>query len=229
MLKLMKLEIKKYKKKGNLKGIIIANLIILAFVGLSIFEKKPNDNQMIFDNWNDIFLYTSTFVRVAFTIFAGVLISRLIISEYKNKTINILFTYPINRKKVMITKLFIIAAFAFITMILSNIFISSILYLLNIFINFTSEALTMEILVQNSINIFVYSLLYAFISLIPVYIGILRKSGTSVIVTSVILITVLNSHTLSSIIITPIIFAILGLISSYLFIKDIEKIDVPNF
>lgn len=232
MFNLMKLEIKKYKIKGNLKGVVIANLIILAFLVLSILGTKAN-NERIFDNWNDTFLFTSMFVRITFTIYAGVLISKLIIGEYKNKTINILFTYPINRKKVMISKLFIVAAFAFITMILSNIFISCILYLLNIFINFTREVLTMEILLNNAISILLYSVIYALISLIPVYVAMLRKSSSSAIVTSIILISILNSgnagYTLSSIIIIPILFAILGLISSYLFIKDIEKMDVPNF
>lgn len=232
MFNLMKLEFKKYKIMGNIKGVTIANLIILAFLLMSIFGTKAN-NEMIFNTWNDTFLFTSMFVRITFSIYAGVLISKLIIGEYKNKTINILFTYPINRKKVMISKLIIVAAFAFIAMIISNIFISSILYLLNTFINFTNEALTIKVLLPNLADIVLYSFIYSLISLIPVYVGMLRKSGSSTIVTSVILISVLNSgnagHTLSSIIIIPIFFAILGLISCYLFIKNIEKIDVPNF
>lgn len=232
MFNLMKLEFKKYKIMGNIKGVTIANLIILAFLLMSIFGTKAN-NEMIFNTWNDTFLFTSMFVRITFSIYAGVLISKLIIGEYKNKTINILFTYPINRKKVMISKLIIVTTFAFIAMIISNIFISSILYLLNTFINFTNEALTIKVLLPNLADIVLYSFIYSLISLIPVYVGMLRKSGSSTIVTSVILISVLNSgnagHTLSSIIIIPIFFAILGLISCYLFIKNIEKIDVPNF
>jgi len=232
MLKLIQLEIKKFKMKRNLKGAIIANLIILAFLLLSIFGAKAN-NEMIFNSWNDAFLFTGLFVRITFTIFAAVLISKLIISEYKNKTINILFTYPINRKKLMIAKLFIVLMFTFISMIISNIFISFSLFILNLFMNFISESLTVNILLPNLINIALYSLIYSFISLIPVYVGMLRKSGSSTIVTGVILISILNSgnkgYTLSSIIIIPIIFAIIGVISSYLFIKDVEKVDVVNF
>ena len=232
MFKLIKLEIKKFKLKGNLKGVIIANLAILAFLVISIFGTKAN-NEIIFNSWDNGFLFTNVFVRITFSIFVSVLISRLIFGEYKSKTINILFTYPISRKKVMIAKLATTTAFAFISMVISNIFISSSLYILNIFINFISEALTMEILINNLISIFVYSLLFSLISLIPVYVGFLRKSGSSVIVTSIILISILNSgnagHTLSSYVLIPIILAILGVLCSYLFIKDIEKIDVPNF
>ena len=232
MFKLIQLEIRKFKMKGNLKGAIIANLIILAFLLISILGTKAN-NEMIFNSWNDAFLFTGIFVRVTFTIFAAVLIAKLIVGEYKNKTINILFTYPINRKKLMIAKLFIVLIFTFISMIISNIFISFSLLILNMFMNFISESLTMDILLPNLINVALYSFIYSFISLIPVYVGILRKSGSSTIVTGIILTSLLNSgngkNTLSSIIIIPIIFAIIGVISSYLFIKDVEKVDVPNF
>ncbi|OOM75516.1 ABC-2 family transporter protein [Clostridium puniceum] len=232
MFKLIQLEIKKFKIKGNLKGAIIANLIILASLLLSIFVTKAN-NEIIFSRWDDIFGSIGTFVRITFLIFSSVLISKLIISEYKNKTINILFIYPVNRKKLMIAKLFLVVMFTFIAMIISNIFITFSLLILNVFINFISESLTMDILLPNLINIALYSFIYSFISLIPVYVGILRKSRSSTILTSVILISVLNNgnkgHNLSSIIIIPIIFAIIGVISSYLFIKDVEKVDVVNF
>ena len=232
MFKLIQLEIRKFKMKGILKGAIIANFIILAFLVMGIFVSKADD-EMIFNSWNDVFLFTGIFVRVTFTIFAAVLIAKLIVGEYKNKTINILFTYPINRKKLMIAKLFIVVIFAFIAMIISNIFITFSLYILNVFMNFISESLTMDILLPNLINIAIYSLIYSFISLIPVYVGMLRKSGSSTIVTGVVLTSLLNSgngkNTLSSIIIIPIILAIIGVISSYLFIKDVEKVDVPNF
>lgn len=232
MLKLMQLEIKKFKIKRSLKGVIIANLIILVFLVISVFGTKA-DNEMIFTGWSEAFLFTGIFVRATFSIFAAVLISKIIIGEYKNKTINVLFTYPVNRKKIMLAKLVIVAIFTFTAMIISNIFLSFSLFILNTFMNFIVESLTMDVLLPNLINIAVYSLIYTFISLIPVYVGILRKSGSSTIVTGVILVSILNSGnkgtSLSSFIVIPIIFAIIGVISSYLFIKDVDKVDVVNF
>ena len=232
MLKLIQLEIKKFKMKGSLKGAIIANLSILAFLLLSIFGTKAN-NEMIFNSWNDTFLFIGIFVRITFTIFAAVLISKLVIGEYKNKTINVLFTYPVSRKKIMLAKLVLILIFAFTSMITSNIFLGFSLFILNTFMNFIQEPLNMNILLPNLINSAVYSLIFAFISLIPVYVGIIRKSVASTIVTEIIIVSLLNNgnegHTLSNIIIIPIIFAIIGVVSSYLSIKDVEKVDVINF
>ncbi|MBW9152920.1 ABC transporter permease [Clostridium estertheticum] len=232
MLKLIKLEIKKFKLNKNVKTVMIINLIILAVLLLGVYSLKFNTKENMFRNYSDVFLYTGTIVRATFSIFAAALISKLIIGEYKCKTINIMFSYPIKRKKIMAAKLAIVVIFAFTTMILSNIFLIFSIYLLNIFANFIQIPLTQDILVKNLINIFVYSAAFSFVSLIPLYIGMRNKSGSATIITSIIVVSLLNSgsngDTLSSIIIMPIILAIIGIFVAYLSIKDIEKVDVTT-
>ena len=232
MLKLIKLEIKKFKLNKNVKTVMIINLIILAVLLLGVYSLKFNTKENMFRNYSAVFLYTGTIVRATFSIFAAALISKLIIGEYKSKTINIMFSYPINRKKIMVAKLIIVVIFAFTTMILSNIFLVVSIYLINIFANFIQVPLTQDILVKNLINIFVYSAVFAFVSLIPLYIGMKRKSGSATIITSIIMVSLLNNgsngDTLSSIIIIPIILAIIGVFVAYLSIKDIEKVDVTT-
>ncbi|MBU3186227.1 ABC transporter permease [Clostridium estertheticum] len=232
MLKLIKLEIKKFKLNKNVKTVMIINLIILAVLLLGVYSLKFNTKENMFRNYSDVFLYTGTIVRATFSIFAAALISKLIIGEYKCKTINIMFSYPIKRKKIMAAKLAIVVIFAFTTMILSNIFLIFSIYLVNIFANFIQIPLTQDILLKNLINIFVYSATFSFVSLIPLYIGMRNKSGSATIITSIIVVSLLNSgsngDTLSSIIIVPIILAIIGVFVAYLSIKDIEKVDVTT-
>jgi len=228
----MKLEIKKFKIRGYLKGIIIANLIILGFLFIIVYGSK--DLMVIpFSNYYDAFLFTGSMARATFLIFAAVLISRIIIGEYKNKTVNILFLYPINRKKIMLAKLAIIVIFAFTTMVISSLFLSFSFFSLNIFVNLIGGPLTLDILVKSLFSIVVYSVAFAFISLIPVYVGMRKKSGSAAIVTSVILASLLNSgnngNNLASILVIPIILAIIGVVAAYLSIKDVEKVDVVNF
>lgn len=43
-------------------------------------------------------LFIGIFVRSVFIVFAGVLIAKLVIGEYKNRTITVMFTYPVSRK-----------------------------------------------------------------------------------------------------------------------------------
>jgi len=231
MFKLIKLEIKKFKI-DLLKGTIIANIIILMFVVTAAFLSKAS-KEISFTDYNSMFLGISTYVRPVFIIYSAVLISKLIIGEYKNKTINIMFMYPIKRKKIMISKFLIVLIFCFTTLLLSTIFLDLSMYCINSFSHFFNDTLTMTQIVSNLTNIIVYSIAFAFISLIPVYVGLKRKSASATIVTAIILSSALssgsNGYSLSSIIIIPTILAIIGVVIAYISIKDIEKVDVVNF
>jgi ABC-type transport system involved in multi-copper enzyme maturation permease subunit len=227
MFKLMKLELKKFRIGA--RGVVIANLVILVSVVLTIFASENNYDFPLRD-FNNVFSFTNIIVRAVFIIFAAVMIAKLIISEYKNRTINVMFMYPIKRRKIMLAKLFIVVIFTFVSMVLSNLFLDFSLYILNLFLNFIKEPLTISILMNNSINVILNSLVYSFLGLIPLYFGMRKKSGTATIISGVILVSVLNSGTsnlsLSSFIIVPIIGAIFGVGCSYMSIKDIEDVDV---
>ena len=227
MLKLMKLELKKFKI--GIKGAIIADLIMLVVIFLSIFVVS-GDKDLTLSYYDNLFYFVSTIVRSTFIIFAAVLISRLIIGEYRNKTINIMFMYPLKRKKIMLAKLIIIVIFTFLAMVLSSIFLDFSLYILNIFLGFIHEPLTFDLILKNLINLVEYSAAFSFVSLIPVYVGMIKRSGTATIVSSILVLSVFNSGSsnvsLSSFIIFPIIGGILGIIGSYMAINNIEDVDV---
>ncbi len=227
----MKLEIKKFKFGGTIKGVIIANLIMLFILFMSLLQSKTT-HDIALRTYTDVFLTTGILVRATFSIFAAVLISKLIIDEYKNKTINILFTYPINRVKLMVAKLTIVLIFSFVAMIISNFFLDSSMFILNVFVNFIHDPFKIYTLVKSLTNILIYSISFSFINLIPVYIGMIKKSSSATIVSSIILVTLLNNgnsqNSLSSITIIPIILALIGIVAAYLSIKDVEKSDVTN-
>nr|MDH3155734.1 ABC transporter permease [Bacillus licheniformis] len=61
-----------------------------------------------------------------FIVFAGVLIAKLVIGEYKNRTITVMFTYPVSRKKLMATKLPLTGGLTFLTMIVSELILAFI-------------------------------------------------------------------------------------------------------
>lgn len=231
MLKLMKLEMKKFRVAGSVKGVLIANLIILALLVLIPLGSKT-DGDIAFKGYSDMFLVTGTFVRATFSIFAAVLISRLIIGEYTNKTITLMFMYPIKRKNIILAKLTIVVIFTFISMVISNIFLNCSMYFFNAFAKLFTDTLTVDMVVQNIISIFVYSIGYSFLSLIPIYVGMKRKSTSATIVTSIILSSILNGSfngsSLSSIIIIPLILGIIGAVISYISIKNVEDADVVN-
>jgi len=229
VLKLIKLEIKKVKMWGYIKGGIIANLVMVAVLAIIIFGSK-NEGGMDINSFNDAFLLVDSLVKSTFIIFAAVLLARFVIEEYKNNTITLLFMYPINRKKLILAKLIIVALFTFIAIVLSNIFVDFVLYVINSFYNFIPDKLTNIIIINTFITIIISALASSGMALIPLYFGMRKKSVPTTIVSAILIVAIVCSnnggYSLSSIIAIPISLAIIGIFISYLSIRNIEHVDV---
>lgn len=229
MLKLMKLEMKKIKMSGYIKGAFFSAIGILVMLFVFMFIDKIEGLKVLTD-YNEVFLVIDIMVRVTFVIFASVLISRLIINEYKDNTISILFTYPINRKKLLMSKLLIVLVFTFFAIIISNIFVDSILIIINSVYNIIPDNVTMNVINKNFVMIITNALSSSGMSLIPLYFGLRKKSVSATIISSILIATAINSNnigfSLSSIVAIPISLAILGVLVAYLSIRNIEKVDI---
>ncbi|HDX9643358.1 TPA: ABC transporter permease [Bacillus mobilis] len=229
MLRLMKLELKKFKLGWYVRGAIIANIAILALLIftsiVSQIEGEPEmrDPQMVL-------LIASTLVRATFIIFGSVLIARLIISEYKNKTILLMFSYPINRKKMMVSKLVITATLTFITVILSNILVVGMFFGIDSYFSILPNSFTVDQLTREGINLVPLAIATAGISLIPLYFGMRKRSVPTTIVSSLIVVAIaMNSNptfTTATFLPLQLVLAAIGIVIACYGIKNIEKEDV---
>ncbi|HDR4423695.1 TPA: ABC transporter permease [Bacillus cereus] len=229
MLRLMKLEMKKFKIGWYVRGAIIANIAILALLIftsiVSQIEGEPEmrDPQMVL-------LMASTLVRATFIIFGSVLIARLIISEYKNKTILLMFSYPINRKKMMVSKLVITATLTFITVILSNILVVGMFFGIDSYFSILPNSFTVDQLTREGIKLVPLAIATAGISLIPLYFGMRKRSVPTTIVSSLIVVSIAINNTpmFSTATFLPLQLALaaIGVLIAYYGIKNIEKEDV---
>lgn len=232
MFKLIKLEIKKYKLQRYIKTAVTANLIILAFV-LFINYSSKYESEIAMKNYPEVFTVIDTFVTVTFIIFASVLISRIVIGEYKNKTITMLFMYPIDRKKLFIAKLSIVVIFTFITVIISNLFLGISFYFFDQLAHFIPEKLTIDMIIRNSVNIIIHAFTSSFISLISLYFGMRKKSSASTIISASIIASIICSNgnsgfQLNSIVAVSVSLAAVGAFISYMCIRNIEHLDITN-
>lgn len=107
MLRLMKLEWKKHKLSSYFKGVAICIIAIFAAVSLMALGMKAEGDVLFFDFTQQMVLI-NTFIRITFIIFSSVILSRLVIDEYKNKTMQLSFMYPLQRKMLMRAKLTIV-------------------------------------------------------------------------------------------------------------------------
>ncbi|WP_144612313.1 ABC transporter permease [Bacillus cereus] len=229
MLRLMKLEMKKFKLGWYVRGAIIANIAILALlISMSIISQIEGDPEI--RDPQMILLAASTLVRATFIIFGSVLIARLIISEYKNKTILLMFSYPINRKKMMVSKLAITAILTFITVILSNILVVGVFFGIDTYFSILPNSFTVDQLTREGINLVPLAIATAGISLIPLYFGMRKRSVPTTIVSSLIVVSIAinNNPMFSTATFLPLQLALaaIGVVIAYYGIKNIEKEDI---
>ncbi|HDR3346770.1 TPA: ABC transporter permease [Bacillus cereus] len=229
MLHLMKLELKKFKLGWYVKRAIIANIVILALmIFVSIIAQVEGDAEI--RNPETILLMASTIVRATFIVFGSVLIARLIIGEYKNKTILLMFSYPINRKKMMASKLAITAIVTFITVIVSNILVVGVFFGIDSYFSILPNSFTVDQLMQEGIKLVPLAIATAGMSLIPLYFGMRKRSVPTTIVSSLIVVSIAinNNPMFSTATFLPLQLALaaLGVAIAYYGIKNIEKEDI---
>ncbi|EOQ26134.1 ABC transporter permease [Bacillus cereus group sp. RP37] len=229
MLRLMKLEMKKFKLGWYVKGAVIANIAILALMIFTSIVAQVEGDPEIRDP-QMMLLTASTLVRATFIIFGSVLIARLIISEYKNKTILLMFSYPINRKKMMVSKLVITATLTFITVIVSNILVVGMFFGIDSYFSILPNSFTVDQLMREGINLVPLAVATAGMSLIPLYFGMRKRSVPTTIVSSLIVVSIaMNTNpAFSTATFLPLQLALaaIGVAIAYYGIKNIEREDV---
>ncbi|WP_377864290.1 ABC transporter permease [Bacillus sp. R86525] len=229
MLRLMKLELKKFKIGWYVRGAIIANIAILALMIFTSIVAQVEGDPEIRDP-QMMLLTASTLVRATFIIFGSVLIARLIIGEYKNKTILLMFSYPINRKKMMASKLAITATLTCITVILSNILVVGIFFGIDSYFSILPNPFTVDQLMQEGIKLVPLAIATAGMSLIPLYFGMRKRSVPTTIVSSLIVVSIAMNSTptfpIATFLPLQLTLAAIGVAIAYYGIKNIEKEDI---
>lgn len=227
MLKLIKLEIRKFKLLTTLRSIFLIDLVILGVICLTNFA-IDNEDTVTYGNLSEQLGAIGVLVMVSFIVFSAVLIARIIISEYKNKTISVMFMYPISRKKIMASKLLFIAGFTFTAIIASQALVSGAYIVINHFFEFVKEDLTKDI-INNTVRMFLLTAVSsAGIGLIPLFFGMLKKSTVTTIVSSIIIISLIGNISGGAGVtaLIPPALAVIGVIIAYLSFRNIEHVDV---
>jgi len=231
LLKLMKLEMRKFNIGAYVLAALIANVVMLGIICLISLNTEFKEVSL-FTDYDAAFLIIDTFVRFTYIVFASVLISRLVIDEYRNKSITVLFMYPINRKKLIAAKLLIVVLFTLVAYIVANLFVGIGFYIVNLFASIIPEPLTWSITAKLLLKVMMSALATSFLSLIPLYFGMRKHSVAATIVSSLIVVAIvcqnIDGFTLYSIIAVPIGLALLGAAIAYMSIRNIEHVDVLN-
>ncbi len=191
MLKLIKLEWKKNNIGKYARSAVILTALLCLFIFALAFFGIANDPDGTLDAAPGMDTVTSPielFTGMAFLIFTSVMLASFIVSAYKNKTMNLMFTYPVKRRKILVSQMLAVWIFSFAALVLSKLAIYLCIFTGAKYMR-SSFAVDFD---MGGLSFYVQLILKSFVivsmSFIALFVGLTLKSSKAVIITSFLLI-----------------------------------------
>ena len=233
MLKLVRLEWKKNNIGKYIKGVIIMAALLGLFVFALAFLGIANDPDGTLDaapGTDVISAPIELFTSMAFLIYTSVMLATFIVSAYKNKTMNLMFSYPIKRQKILASQMIAVWTFNFAALILTKLAIYMCVF-------FGAKFMQSSFVVDFSIGslsfyirLILKSVVIVSMSFIALFVGMALKSSKATIVTSFLLIFLTQANigdfTMAGNAVFPIILTAISLLFAALSIVNVESKDL---
>lgn len=191
MLKLMKLEWKKNNIGKYIRTAVILTALLclftfaLAFLGIA---DDPDGTLDAAPGMDTISSPIELFTGMDFLIFTSVMLASFIVSAYKNKTMNLMFTYPVKRRKILVSQMMAVWSFNFAALVLSKLVIYLCIFMGSKYMR-SSFAIDFD---MGSLSFYIQLILKSFVivsmSFIALFAGMAVKSSKAAIITSFLLI-----------------------------------------
>lgn len=234
MWKLIRLEWKKNKiGKYVRNSVILAAVLCLFIFALAYFGIANDPDTGVPDAApgngtisSPIELSTS----MSFLIFTGVMLSSFIVSAYKNKTMNLMFSYPIKRQKILVSQMLAVWIFNFTALVLTKLLICGCILLGS---RFMVSAFPIDFDMAESgfyVQLVVKSGVIVTMGFIALFIGMAMKSAKATIVSSFLLILLTQANvgdlTMADNAVFPLILTVISLVSAFLSVRKAETNDL---
>lgn len=187
---LIRLELKRNKiRTYGIASLMIA-ITMLGFLYLFAYAPmlEPNDKDMaIFSGYNNLIPLFGVLNMAVFCVLSAVMYSKFIIEDYSGKRPILLFSYPVSRQKIVLSKLSVVCGFTIISMVVSNLIIFLIFGVTENFAHLVSGNFTFSIMLQAVETTLVMAFIAASIGVVAVGIGFIKKSVPTTIVSAVLI------------------------------------------
>ena len=232
MWKLMKLE----WKKNNLKKYIVKAAAVTVILFLLLFmtsgELESKETVEIYGQ-SMIYAAIKMFADSCFILCTGVMLASVIISAYRNKTMNLMFSYPIKRQKILFSQMLVVWIFNFVALVLCKLFLFGGFFLLGNWTGIALQGITSgEIFGQVAfwLELAMDSAAMVSISYVVLFVGMRAKSSKAAILTSFLVIVLtqgnIGSYTLINNVPFYLALTVLAAVSVFLCVYKIEERDV---
>jgi len=167
---------------------------------------------------------------MSFLVFTSVMLSSFIVSAYKNKTMNLMFSYPIKRQKILVSQMLAVWIFNFAALVLTKLLLYGCILLGSRFM-VSSFPLDFNMAGMGFyIQLLVKSVVIVTMSFIALFIGMAMKSSKATIISSFLLVVLTQANigdlTMADNAVFPVILTIISLVFAFLSIRGAETKDL---
>ncbi|MBD7969471.1 ABC transporter permease [Paenibacillus gallinarum] len=235
MLKLIKLELERNHVRTYVTPSIIIALSMLGILYLFAYlpQLEPDDKDMqLFIGYNNLIPLFAVLNMAAFCVLSAVMYSKFIIDDYSGKRPLLLFSYPVSRKKIFLSKLSVVSIFTILSLIISDVLIFTIFGVTERFIPLVNEPFTVAFMLLALKTTIVMAFISASIGIIAVAIGFNKKSVPTTIVSAVLLgslmcnILVNATLNIGTLYLIALIVIIVGILSSINLMQKVHSMEV---
>lgn len=186
MMKLINLELQRINLRPYLISSTISGFVLLAFTYFIAYVAQV-EQEVQFMNYENIFLFTGAMSILIFGVLSATMYEKLIIEEYSEKRLALLFSYPVGRKKVFSAKILIVFLFVVLSMLLCTILPIFVFAATESFAPIVSDTMTSDILIKAVGTIVVSLVAVSAIGLLAMRIGFIKKSVPATLISAFIL------------------------------------------
>ncbi|MFD0769047.1 ABC transporter permease [Bacillus sp. CGMCC 1.60114] len=233
MLDLMKIELKKINIRTYIKSTFVISICLLVVLYMTILQPRvePNiPNIHLFSGYKNIISLFGILNLAVFSVLASVMYSRFVIEEYRGKRVILLFSYPISRSKVFLSKIMIVSLFTIISMTISDVIIFSIFGVTETFFPLVNDNITFEVISKSIMTTIIMAVMAVGLSIISMGLGFINKSIPTTIVSAILLCSCLSNIfstvSLKSNILSPVLIVIVILAGIFVARNVMKKINL---
>lgn len=228
MLKLIRLEYKTNQMGKYVRNALILTTIILILILAMVRELDAEETLTLYGK-SMVHVSVDLITHVSYMVFTGVMLASFIVSAYEQKLMNLMFSYPIRRQKILLAKMIAVWIFNFVALAMSKLLIYITLLLTKSYTGLSTTSIQMGD-VSFWLNVMLSSAVMVSVSYLSLFIGFKMKSTKATIVASIIIVLFtqgnIGSFTLINCIPFYVFLVVLSLIAVYLSIYNVEIEDV---
>lgn len=194
MNKLTRLELKRNSLKPYYIAVSIITIVILSFLYLLAaiprMDATDTDAEM-FMSYDFIVGLDNIVSMAVFSIMSAAMASKLIVEEYAGKRAIMLFSYPVDRKKIIDTKIITVLSYTVISMLLCNGISLTIFLVTESLFPLCPDTIDTGLILNCISSMLCYSLSAGLLGIISLWFGFRKKSTIVTIISACIVVSVL--------------------------------------